>query len=1023
MAIPDNYLTTSVGENSNVPPGYSSSLFTSSSVPTSGGSARPDESGSSMLGLNAVPPIPARTLQASSLMDGSPPMTPAPTPSSSFAGGPGSAARIRAISPPTPAPSPQPHVRDPRERATLSSGGVGWRQKGATDSTSPFFDPNSLPTPPPAEPDLIEQLRAQINALSPSARQELMAQLVHDSTAADLSTLLPLITPRLKRDFLRTLPLELAFHVLSFMDDARTLARASAVSHFWRALLEDEATWKRMCWQSGFVPPASAVASLHSSALELPKTPWSPGGPRGAPLSHTGERLRMLEFGPRPAEDDNYLYTPAGRERRGTLDRDALSEFAARVAHFDLPPDETAGGTAGSRIGGMGLGLGDVSPAATSTQPPSRIAARRGHAQVPPLAVGGSIGGGRGPAGGGIIDLSSLSNSLPLSQLPPPRPDPAALRFNQQFASPPVFAPSYGIAPNRSTTVPSLTVPSSLHSHLPSYASSHLSALAGPSTTPAFPPTATSQPTRPAQRAPFSYKRHFKTAYLTQDAWLHGPGRLLSTQMSADDGVVTSLGFSDEHIVVGMATSKVHVFDAATGTYVRTLEGHELGVWCLTLVMKGGGPRQAAASEASEDGWDDMGKGKNPATPAAFNRPLASPMGTTFSQPGFPSSSSASSLHAPGSSSASSYTNFFRDGTRTPLAASFHSSPSSPNHAPLPRRRRSFPSSSSSPSSPSSPPDVPSSGKVSNGEATGGMGIGAGGPTGDSREQANVCGTARGWGQEGAIVVSGGCDRDVRVWEVETGRCLHILKGHTSTVRCMRVLDGRPIAISGSRDRTLRVWDIVTGECLHVLSGHTDSVRCLEVHGNKVVSGSYDATCRLWNVDTGEIIHVLRGHVRHIYSVAFDGTRIVTGSVDATVRVWNAETGEFTALLQGHVQLVGQLQLNPVSNVLVTGGSDGKVLVFDLDTFEAKYALQAHEQSVTSLQVDSRFIVTAGNDGRIRLWDCATGHFIRELADPADAVWRCVVRDDRYVMLSRRNDRTLMDVRSFRPSAAEPVDG
>lgn len=78
--------------------------------------------------------------------------------------------------------------------------------------------------------------------------------------------------------------------------------------------------------------------------------------------------------------------------------------------------------------------------------------------------------------------------------------------------------------------------------------------------------------------------------------------------------------------------------------------------------------------------------------------------------------------------------------------------------------------------------------------------------------------------------------------------CLHTLRGHTSTVRCMRVLDGRPIAVSGSRDSTLRVWDIEKGECLHLLSGHEHSVRCIEVSGNKVVSGSYDSTCRVSHV-------------------------------------------------------------------------------------------------------------------------------------------------------------------------------
>ena len=75
--------------------------------------------------------------------------------------------------------------------------------------------------------------------------------------------------------------------------------------------------------------------------------------------------------------------------------------------------------------------------------------------------------------------------------------------------------------------------------------------------------------------------------------------------------------------------------------------------------------------------------------------------------------------------------------------------------------------------------------------------------------------------------------------------CKHVLRGHTSTIRCLKVLDGRPIAVSGSRDSNLRVWDIEKGVLLHLLAGHQHSVRCIEIAGNKVVSGSYDCTCRV----------------------------------------------------------------------------------------------------------------------------------------------------------------------------------
>ncbi|ORX34945.1 WD40-repeat-containing domain protein [Kockovaella imperatae] len=276
------------------------------------------------------------------------------------------------------------------------------------------------------------------------------------------------------------------------------------------------------------------------------------------------------------------------------------------------------------------------------------------------------------------------------------------------------------------------------------------------------------------------------------------------------------------------------------------------------------------------------------------------------------------------------------------------------------------------------------------------------------------CNSARGWwGLNRPIVVSGGCDREVKVWDASTGACIYALRGHTSTVRCLKVIDGKPLAVSGSRDSTVRVWDIEKGQLVHTMTGHLASVRCLDVSGSLAVSGSYDYTCRVWNVETGRCLHTLRGHYHQIYAVAFQGDRIVTGSLDSTVRIWSAATGQCTALLQGHTSLVGQLQL--CDDRLVTGGSDGRVISFDLASQKGLHRLCAHDNSVTCLQFDHRFIVSGGNDGRVKLWNMQTGKFIRELTKPCDAVWRVAFRDDKCAILLQREGETVLEVITFRP--------
>ncbi|KFY95326.1 hypothetical protein V498_03408 [Pseudogymnoascus sp. VKM F-4517 (FW-2822)] len=270
----------------------------------------------------------------------------------------------------------------------------------------------------------------------------------------------------------------------------------------------------------------------------------------------------------------------------------------------------------------------------------------------------------------------------------------------------------------------------------------------------------------------------------------------------------------------------------------------------------------------------------------------------------------------------------------------------------------------------------------------------------------------------GDTLVSGGCDRDVRVWDMATGESKHTLRGHTSTVRCLKMSDANT-AISGSRDTTLRIWDIKTGLCKNVLVGHLASVRCLEIHGDIVVSGSYDTTARVWSISEGRCLRTLNGHFSQIYAIAFDGKRIATGSLDTRSHVarWAvADAWEYTR--HGRFRWICARVVageDGAYSPLVTGGSDGSVRVWSLEKMAPIHRLAAHDNSVTSLQFDDNRVVSGGSDGRVKVWDLKTGHLVRELTAPADAVWRVAFEEEKCVVMASRSNRTIMEVWSFSP--------
>ncbi|KAI0362539.1 WD40 repeat-like protein [Trametes cingulata] len=142
----------------------------------------------------------------------------------------------------------------------------------------------------------------------------------------------------------------------------------------------------------------------------------------------------------------------------------------------------------------------------------------------------------------------------------------------------------------------------------------------------------------------------------------------------------------------------------------------------------------------------------------------------------------------------------------------------------------------------------------------------------------------------GRTLVSGSYDCTVRIWDIITGDCKWVLVGHTQKVYSVVLDINRNLACSGSMDGTVRVWNLSTGNCQHILAGHTSLVGLLGLSPSYLVSAAADSTLRVWDPDTGELRHTLAAHSGAITCFQHDEFKVLSGS-DGTLKMWDIRDG------------------------------------------------------------------------------------------------------------------------------------
>lgn len=269
----------------------------------------------------------------------------------------------------------------------------------------------------------------------------------------------------------------------------------------------------------------------------------------------------------------------------------------------------------------------------------------------------------------------------------------------------------------------------------------------------------------------------------------------------------------------------------------------------------------------------------------------------------------------------------------------------------------------------------------------------------------------------GRWAVSGADDRSLRIWDLSEGRELnYIPNAHENRISgvsiAVKTNDDRwaeqtasLLVISGGADEQLKIWEPQTGDLLQSSYGHLHGVTGISVapKGGWFASAANDGAIRLWTTRLPQRQHKdgfeHSARINQIVAVD-DGSRFVTVSDDGLAAVWHvSESLSHSLNLRGHLGPV--ICATMASDTMaVTGGSDTTLQIWDINTgshiragslfqnlgdiaprYLTTLGLQTtngHHQAVLCLTpANSGYVASGGVDRSVRLWDIQEG---REVA-------------------------------------------
>eukprot|EP00775_Hariotina_reticulata_P003983 gene3983-4236_t len=238
---------------------------------------------------------------------------------------------------------------------------------------------------------------------------------------------------------------------------------------------------------------------------------------------------------------------------------------------------------------------------------------------------------------------------------------------------------------------------------------------------------------------------------------------------------------------------------------------------------------------------------------------------------------------------------------------------------------------------------------------------------------------------------------NVYLWNYNDSTMVKSFEVTDLPVRAAKFVARKQWVVCGADDMLLRVYNYNTMDKVKTFEAHTDYIRSIAVHPvlPYLLTSSDDMLIKLWDWDKGwACCQVFEGHSHYVMQVVFnpkDTNTFASASLDRSVKVWSLGQPMPNFTLEGHEKGVNCVDYFTGGDrpFLASGADDKLIKVWDYQTKTCVHTLEGHTHNISAVAFHPELpvILSASEDGSIRMWHATTYRLENTLNYGMERVW------------------------------------